>query len=774
MLGGVALILCAAPWASAQPVDHGPPEVVVTKPTGPAGPPAARPLRPVGPYDALQTGAYNFEVTSSGEAAWSMPIWAPVGRNGIAPSLSFSYRSRRSPGLMGQGFDVSGLSSVARCWRTVAQDGHFAAGPTAGVPDVFCLDGQRLVPHGTSTNELQPEFDPSVLVRVNGPADAPTSFDVYRRNGQIWRYGSREACPSSSQSQVKGSPLVVSAPRDANGRFTSDDFTEAASPTQLVVAWNVDRVEDRWGNSFDVDYIRGSTDPWSPEVLPGAVTWTRFKATACSDQAQLEPSRRILFVYVPNRDGSFMARRNPRSVWRGGVEIRQSGLLWKVVVEGPDALVSTPAASRHVRAFREYRMDYRPTRDGVRVLDQLESITECVYNTPQAIQCREPVSFSWTADNPAVPEFLPAKDPVQAYKDDPSLDQDMRFDTTTGVDDVVASELDSVVADFDGDGRDDFLYRTLWFVRPSNIGGVPNLIMGQWFLRLGTPTGLGPRHTVRGLPATGGGDPRFSPRAIDIDQDGQAEVLLYSEDALVQQTLRGDPSLNSYNVTDTYGYEVYKLAPHGCLTSPFHECNFTPLNMGESRIYHPLELVPRNSIAVQVGDLDGDGQLDLTRDDTDCPFSFACATAPAGASQDVSAGFRRGSRPAGLFGAQPSFGSPQTIRRDFPAVGPFTNIDFHQFEGRYLVDLNGNGQHELLTTVYNGVPIETPPIGPAGQYPFSLAALSFNASGDGQVGISQVTLSARPLSMSPMMARLRGGPCAAKPDEYFYNVSTPT
>ncbi|MDA9526132.1 hypothetical protein XI06_38815 [Bradyrhizobium sp. CCBAU 11434] len=734
---------------------------------GPPGPPAARALGPVGAYSALQTSLFTFDVTGSGEAVWNMPIWAPAGRNGMAPSLSFSYRSRRAPGLLGQGFDVSGLSSITRCWRTPAQDGRYAAGPTPGLPDVFCLDGQRLVPRSTTPSELQPEFDPGTLVRINGPVEAPTSFDVYRSQGEIWRYGSREACAMSSQSQVKGWPLVVATKPDANGLFTTDDFTETTSPAQRVVAWNVDRVEDRWGNYYDIDYLRALNAAWSVEVAPAAVTWTGFGGTGCSELANLKPSRRMLFVYNQNRDGSFMARQNPRSTYRAGLEVRQTFLLAKIVVEGPDALVSTPSASRNVRPFREYRVAYRPAQDGKQAVDRVDSITECVYNTAQAVQCREPVAFSWTPDNPAVPEFLPSKDPVQARADDPSLDMDLRFDTVTGVEDATARELDSVVADFDGDGRDDYLYKLLWFVRPTQLLGVPDTYVTQWYLRLGTPTGLGPRHQVYGLPATGDGDPRFSPRAVDIDQDGRAEVLIYSEDAAVDFVFKGDPNLNEYHVTDTLGYQVFRLVAHGCQTPPFFECNFDSLNLGEGQVLHPLALAPRNSIAVQIGDLDGDGRLDLTRDDTNCPSFLSCAVGSITPPRPISVGFRKGlpadpTQPV----ADPAYAPPSSVRRAFPAVGPFTNVIFRQFDGRYLVDLDGNGQPEILTTTYNFVPIEAPVAGLVDQYPFSLSALSFGPSGDGQVGMTPIALSARPLAISPMMQRLRG-PCLVSPDAHF-------
>lgn len=325
------------------------------------------------------------------------------------------------------------------------------------------------------------------------------------------------------------------------------------------------------------------------------------------------------------------------------------------------------------------------------------------------------------------------------------------------------------MADFDGDGRDDYLYRTLWFVRPESGNPlVPPVVVGQWYLRLGTPTGLGPRHEVRGLPVAGGGDPRFSPRAIDIDLDGRAEVLLYSEDALVETIYNFfDPA--HYYVTDTVGCELFSLAPHGCQTPPFFECEFQARNMGEQQTSRALNAVPRHNIAVQIGDLDGDGRLGLTRDHTDCPLFLLCSGIPDPLlrGSDVSAGFRKGT-----IGGQAGFDSPVKIKRAFPAVGPLTGVSFHEFDGRYLVDIDGNGQPELLTSTIDFVPTETSPRDPqkgygfTGQYPFSLSALFFGPAGDGEVYTVPTTLSARPLSMSPMMERLRGT-CSAPPYEHF-------
>ena len=70
----------------------------------------------------------------------------PAGRlDGIEPHLSIIYRSESGDGLLGERFGIGGLLSVSRCWSTPSQDGHYSTGSSPGLPDQFCLDGERLV-----------------------------------------------------------------------------------------------------------------------------------------------------------------------------------------------------------------------------------------------------------------------------------------------------------------------------------------------------------------------------------------------------------------------------------------------------------------------------------------------------------------------------------------------------------------------------------------------------------------------------------------------------
>jgi len=63
--------------------------------------PVFKPLKSLTALTALAASPSSFDVTPNGVATWTMPVWAPAGRNGIEPSLSINYNSkwaRKHPG----------------------------------------------------------------------------------------------------------------------------------------------------------------------------------------------------------------------------------------------------------------------------------------------------------------------------------------------------------------------------------------------------------------------------------------------------------------------------------------------------------------------------------------------------------------------------------------------------------------------------------------------------------------------------------------------------
>jgi len=132
----------------------------------------------------------NVSVSPSGAAAYSIPIEAPPGVNGIQPKLALNYNSQGGNGLVGMGWGLSGLSTIHRCAQTVAQDG-VKGGINLDVNDRFCLDGQRLVNvvgvYGASGTEYRTEVESFSKISSSGIAGTgPASFTVRTKDGKVW------------------------------------------------------------------------------------------------------------------------------------------------------------------------------------------------------------------------------------------------------------------------------------------------------------------------------------------------------------------------------------------------------------------------------------------------------------------------------------------------------------------------------------------------------------------------------------------------------------
>jgi len=178
----------------------------------------------------------GFAVSPTGEAQYSIPIFAPPGVNGLRPELSLAYGHRHGSTLAGIGWGVSGLSVIHRCEKTWAQNGA-AAAPQNALDDRYCLDGVQLRlysgTYGGSGSTYRTELETYSRITASGAAgNGPASFKVELKNGLIREYGINE-----------------------NSRILSVGQPETR-------AWTLSRVSDRAGNSISLawhnDTINGS------------------------------------------------------------------------------------------------------------------------------------------------------------------------------------------------------------------------------------------------------------------------------------------------------------------------------------------------------------------------------------------------------------------------------------------------------------------------------------------------------------------------------------
>jgi len=135
----------------------------------------------------------SFDVSPQGSATYTIPIEVPPGTAGMVPALTLQYDSGGGNGIMGMGWSLGGLPSIARCPRTLAQDG-VRGGVNYNMDDRYCLGDQRLVlvagTYGSDGSEYRTEIDSYTRVIAHGVAvNGPAWFEARTKAGQIMRFG---------------------------------------------------------------------------------------------------------------------------------------------------------------------------------------------------------------------------------------------------------------------------------------------------------------------------------------------------------------------------------------------------------------------------------------------------------------------------------------------------------------------------------------------------------------------------------------------------------
>lgn len=221
----------------------------------------------------------EFGTTVSGTAGYHIPIAVPTGTNGLKPALGLAYASLGGNGPLGEGWGVSGLSEILRCNSTLDQDG-VTRGVELTANDRFCLDGNKLRTtsgaYGAHAATYQTEID--MFSRVTSytsggagyvPSTGPQYFRVEGKDGLYYFYGSS----ADSRVEVKG--------------------------TTVPRVWALNRVEDRNGNYLTIAYIKGTdgSGVFNGSYRPDTIEWARTAAGA-------GPYFRVRFAYESRLDTS--------------------------------------------------------------------------------------------------------------------------------------------------------------------------------------------------------------------------------------------------------------------------------------------------------------------------------------------------------------------------------------------------------------------------------------------------------------------------------------
>lgn len=227
---------------------------------------------------AVGTIPGSFNVSSSGDATYNVPIEVPLGQNGFAPRINLSYTSSGSNGPIGLGWSLGGYSVITRFPSNYDYDAGYYGGTNYvdhvdfDVHDRFALDGNRMVKSSGTFTSNMPYYEPGATYRtinetwINIQASStsigngPSEFTAITKDGRTLRYG------KSGDSRL-----------DFGGE---------------VYAWYLTEEEDIYGNIIKYEYVKNATNH----------TLRISKISYAFNQATSRPGVEVIFDYSERQD----------------------------------------------------------------------------------------------------------------------------------------------------------------------------------------------------------------------------------------------------------------------------------------------------------------------------------------------------------------------------------------------------------------------------------------------------------------------------------------
>ncbi len=286
----------------------------------------------------------EFAVSGQGAATYHVALSTPPGVGLAQPQLGLAYNSGAGNGLLGVGWQLTGLSVITRCPTTVAQDG-VRGSVSYDANDRFCLDGQRLMvtagTYGAPSSKYKTEIDGQLDITASATLAglAPASFAVRTKDGLTMLYG------ASADSRVR---------------------TLASSNN--IRLWALNKVVDKAGNTMTVTY--NAFDPVNGDHFPLRIDYTSNPTAVPA----LTAKNSVVFQYESRGDQEVTFSGGDGSLIRDSVRLKA------IVASSPTAVTTTSlgyeSASPTSGRSRLNKVTVCATRDGVS-------------------ECAAPTTFTW-------------------------------------------------------------------------------------------------------------------------------------------------------------------------------------------------------------------------------------------------------------------------------------------------------------------------------------------------------------------------------------------
>ena len=209
----------------------------------------------------------QLNVSDLGAAVYSIPIMMPPGIGNMTPQIAVTYNNQAGNGLLGWGWNLSGLSSITRTGQTVYHDDNQSV--VNFTDDRFVLDGKRLMlcsgTYGGNGSVYKTEIDEmSKIVAFTEGYNGPARFVVHKSDGTVWEYGG-----------------------------TTDSRVEPQNLNNTALMWHVNKITDPDGNSIIFNYLENHG---TGESYVESIDYT------LNDRAGLTSMYRVSFIYDDRLD----------------------------------------------------------------------------------------------------------------------------------------------------------------------------------------------------------------------------------------------------------------------------------------------------------------------------------------------------------------------------------------------------------------------------------------------------------------------------------------
>lgn len=212
----------------------------------------------------------SVSVGALGAAVYTIPIEVPAGINGMQPQLAITYNSQAGNGLLGWGWNLSGVSAITRTNSTKYYDSKNKEVNFNN--DALMLDGQRLIKVSDNGNviEYKAEQDDFSKILFHIENNKHIKCEIWKDNGLVYYYG-----------------------------FTEDSKLMTANE-EHVIKWMIGSIEDRNGNKIIYHY---NTNNNTGECYTDKIEYTH------NDDENITPMFQIKFRYhdVEDREYSYVA-----------------------------------------------------------------------------------------------------------------------------------------------------------------------------------------------------------------------------------------------------------------------------------------------------------------------------------------------------------------------------------------------------------------------------------------------------------------------------------